>query len=74
MGQTVVHEDAARQGEYLRLVLHTAERGREDETVVVALEFGAVVAVQTVIVFLAEPLIGDELKPVHCCDEVKSFK
>jgi hypothetical protein len=68
-----VHEDAAWQRKYLCLVLHAPEWGREDKAVVVALEFGAVVAMQTVIVFLAETLIGDELKPVHYCDEVKSF-
>ena len=43
VGEPVVHEDAAGKGEHLRLVLHTAERCGEDEPVVIALEFGAVV-------------------------------
>ena len=58
-------EGGARVGEGRSSVITT-------ERIIVTV--GAVVAVQTVIVFLAEALIGDELKPVHCCDEVKSFK
>ena len=35
--EAVVYEDAARQREYLRLVLQSAERRRKDEAVVIAL-------------------------------------
>ena len=42
MGQAVVHEDAPGKRKHLGLVLQAAERGREDQPVVVALEFGAV--------------------------------
>lgn len=70
VGEAVVDEDAAREGEHLCLVLHAPKGGREDEAVVVALELGAVVTVTTVEVFLTKTLIGDKLKPVHCCGKV----
>ena len=41
VGQTVVHEDAARKREDLGLVLEAPERRRKDKTVVVAPEIGA---------------------------------
>ena len=66
MGEAVVYEDAARQREHLRLVLHAAKGCREDESVVVALELGAVVVTLRMAVFLSEPLGRDELFPVHC--------
>ena len=65
MGEAVVYKHATRQGEYLGLVLQTAKGCGEDETVVVALEFGAVVFLADVLVFLPEPLIGDKLLPIH---------
>ena len=52
VGEAVVHEDAARQGEHLRLVLQAAEGCREDETVVIALELRAVVVALQVAVLL----------------------
>ncbi len=63
--QAVMHEDAARQGEHLGLVLHPAEGRREDEAVVVALELAAVVVPLYVAVFLSQPFVGYELLPVH---------
>ena len=44
MGQAIVDEDAARKGKHLRLVLQTPEGSGEDQAVVVALKFRAVVA------------------------------
>ena len=44
VGEAVVNEDATGAGQHLRLVLQATERGRKDETVVVALKLGAVVA------------------------------
>ena len=55
--ESVVHEDAARQGKHLRLVLQPAEGRREDETVVVAFELGAVIVPLGMFVFLAEALV-----------------
>ena len=52
VGETVVDEDATREGEHLRLVLQAAEGCREDETVVVALELRAVVVALQVAVLL----------------------
>ena len=43
VGQAVVYEDASRQGEHLGLVLQSAEGGRENESVEIALELRAVV-------------------------------
>lgn len=58
MCQTVVHEDTARQGEYLRLVLQTAERGGKDQAVVVPLKIGAFMF--TFVIFLhAEAFAGE---------------
>lgn len=61
VGEAVMYENAAWQRENLRLVLHTAERSREDETVVVALELRAVVVAVDVQVFLPESLVGYKL-------------
>ena len=60
MGQTVVNEDAAGQRKHLGFVLQTTERRRIDQTVAVALEFGAVIVAQGVLL-LAETLVGNEL-------------
>ena len=70
VGEAVVDENAAWEGEHLCLVLHAPKRGGEDEAVVVALELGAVVAVTSVEVFLTKTFIGNKLKPVHCCGKV----
>ena len=58
-------EDAARQREDLRLVLQPAECRREDETVVIALEFRAVIVALCMLVFLSETLVGYQLFPFH---------
>ena len=57
MSQTVVHKDASRQGEHLRLVLQAAKRCREDETVVVTLEFRTVIMALRMALFLTESLV-----------------
>lgn len=64
VGQTVVDEDAAGQGEHLRLVLQTPEGRRVNETVAVALELRAVV-MPLVPRLLSETLVGDKLLPIH---------
>ena len=65
MRQAVVNEDAAWEWKYLCLVLESAKGGREDESVVVALEFCAVVLSLEVEMLLSEAFIGYELLPVH---------
>ncbi len=65
MGQSVVNENAARKGEYLRLVLKSAERSREDKTVVVALELRTIVEAVSVSILLTETLVGYQLLPIH---------
>ena len=64
VGEPVVHEDAARQGEDLCLVLQAAERCGEDEAVVVALKLSAVVA-SRLHIFLSQAFAGEELFPTH---------
>ena len=66
VGEAVVYKYAARQGKHLCLVLHTTEWSREYESVVVALEFGAVVMAFGMALFLSQSLVGYELLPVHC--------
>ena len=58
-------EDAPWQGKYLGLVLQTTEWSREDESVVIALEFCAVVLALDVQMLLSEAYVGNELMPVH---------
>ena len=41
MREPIMHEDAAGQGENLRLVLEPAEGGGEDQPIIIALEVGA---------------------------------
>jgi hypothetical protein len=67
--QAVVDEDAAWEREYLSLVLQTTEWSREDESVVIALEFRAVVLALDVKMLLAETYVGNELMPVHGGDD-----
>ena len=57
VGEAVVYEDAARQREYLRLVLQPAECRREDEAVVIALEFRAIVVAFGMLMLLSEALV-----------------
>ena len=58
MCQTVVHEYAARKREYLRFVLQTAERGGEDQAVVVSLKIGTFMFA-FMIFFHAEAFAGE---------------
>ena len=55
--QAVVHEYASRQWKYLRFVLQTTERGRENQPVIVALKLGAVVFPCFVQLFQSEAFI-----------------
>lgn len=71
MGEPVVYEDGAREREHLGLVLESAERRGEDETVVVALEFRAVVVSQRVAVLLSETHVGYQLLPFHRAKVIK---
>jgi hypothetical protein len=52
-----VYEDASWQGEHLRLVLQATEGCREDETVVVTLEFRTVIMALRMALFLTESLV-----------------
>src|SRR5574344_893200 len=63
--KAVMDEDTSRQREHLRLVLQSAKRCREDETVIVSLEFRAVIMTLRVAILLSEALCGYELLPVH---------
>ena len=65
MGQTVMNEDATREGEHLCLVLQATERGRENETIVVAFELRTVVVTLGVAILLPQSLIGYQLLPIH---------
>jgi hypothetical protein len=55
--QTVVDEDAARQGEHLRLVLQPSERGGKDEAIIVPLKLGTVVFARFVQFLQAEAFV-----------------
>ena len=52
-----MHKHTARQRKHLGLVLHSPKGCREDQAVIVTLEFGAVVVSLGVMVFLAESLV-----------------
>ena len=65
MRQPVVHEDAAGQGEHLRLVLQPAEGGRENKPVIVAFELRTVVVSLGVPMLLSEPFVAYQLLPIH---------
>lgn len=60
-----MNENAAWQWKHLCFVLESAKGCREDESVVVALEFCAVVLSLEVEMLLSEAFIGYELLPVH---------
>ena len=63
--KTVVNEDATRQREHLRLILQTAEWGREDKTVIISLKVGASMMTIVMISLHAEALIADKFAPIH---------
>ena len=73
VGEAVVHEDTSRKWEHLRLVLQPAEGSREDEPVVIALEFASVVVTLGVSFLLSEPFVGYQLLPVHKYKTMSSF-
>lgn len=62
VGQPVVDEYASREREHLRFVLQTSERCREYKTVIIALEFRAVVFPDLVI--FSNP---SRLLDISCC-------
>ena len=62
-----MHEDTARKGEHLSLVLQSSERCGINQSVAVTLEFRAVVVSKGVTFFLSETLVGYELLPVNWC-------
>ena len=72
--EPVVHEDAARQGEYLCLVLQSAERSREDKPVVIALKLRAIVVAIGMPVLLTETFVGNKLLPIHRRKVTKKFR
>ena len=55
--QTVMYKYAARQREYLCLVLQSTKRCRENQAVVVALKLSTVIVALDVALFLAESLV-----------------
>ena len=61
----IVHEDASRKGEHLRLVLQTTEWGGENQTVVVAFELRPIIITLWVAMLLSEALIRYQLLPIH---------
>ncbi|OAV73957.1 hypothetical protein Barb7_02627 [Bacteroidales bacterium Barb7] len=64
MRQPIMHKDAARKREYLRLILQPSEGGREDKAVIIPLEIGTVMFPLS-IGFHTETLVGQELCPLH---------
>ena len=65
MCQPVVDKYASGQGEHLRFVLQSPERGGEDKAVVIPLKFGTVLVAFFVKFFQAESLGRYEGIPVH---------
>ena len=63
--KAVVHKHTPRQGEHLRLVLHAAERGRENQAVVIALKLRPVLLYRIVAFLEAVAFVGDKSVPVH---------
>ena len=65
VGQPVVYEDAARQGENLRLVLQSAEGGGEDKAVVIPLKLRTVLVSLLMKLFQSEAFGGYKCVPIH---------
>ena len=63
--ESVMYKDASRQRKHLRLVLHPAERGGENEPVVVALKLCPALHIRFGSTFLAEPLRRNQVYPVQ---------
>ena len=70
VGEPVVDEYASRQRKHLCLVLQPAERSREYQAVVVALEFCAVIISGGMSLFLSQPFVGYQFFPVHHATKV----
>ena len=63
--QPVVDEDAARQGEYLRLVLQSAEWRRKHKAVEIALEVASGLRSVAAVAFHTQPLAANQSAPFH---------
>jgi hypothetical protein len=74
MCQTVVYEDTTREWEDLGFVLQTTERGRKDQTVVIAFELCTIVMTLGVAMLLSETFIGNKLLPIHHNQSAKVLK
>ncbi len=59
-------ENAARKGKHLSLVLQAAERGGENQSVIIASKVGAnSVLIRVMVVFKSESFIIDQFRPFH---------
>jgi len=74
MGKAVVDKDASGKRKNLSLVLQPAEGSRENQPVIIALKFAAIISSCSVIRFLSEALCREKLIPVHYVMEINSMK
>ena len=65
MREAVVDEDASRQWKHLSLVLQTAKRSRENQSVVVAFKLRPFVFSVRMKILLSEPFVRYKLLPIH---------
>lgn len=65
MGEAVVDKDAPRKRKHLGLVLQSAERGGEYQTVVIALKIRARVMALIMEFLHAEASVADQFFPIH---------
>ena len=65
MREAVVNEDASWQRKLLCLVLQSAERGRENQSVVVAFKLRPFVFSVRMKILLSEPFVRYKLFPIH---------
>ena len=66
VSETIVHKDAARQREYLSLILQATEWRREHKPVVISTEIGADSALARVVEVLeAKALVANKARPLH---------
>ena len=60
MGEPIVDKNTPGEWEDLRLVLKTTEGSREDQAVIITLEFRAIILAMRAML-LPEPLVGNKL-------------
>jgi hypothetical protein len=66
MGQPVVYENTAGQRKYLSFILKSSERGREDDPVVIALEYGTdIISILNPSIFQPKPTVRDQFVPFY---------